>query len=404
MEHLPQGYILKNGAKPLHGFKYDHFLDGHGFINRIKVSPRGFEYKGIRQKTYHYQKEKNAKRILFRGLGTNADNNLFLNNFSNIALLKYEDDKVLSLGEGGIPYEIDINTGETLGSMKIGNIPQCIIERLPYIPISPHPKKHKGDMYNLSCFNYGLNIIINNVIVHTELFPFGKSFYLHDFKITESWFVIFLNSIELNFYDAYFTDKTIFESVNFNDGNTILLIDKSTFKCRYIQLKPEHDMSTLHIAHAFEHYRDKIDIYASLNKKLQLMSVKSPYDFNGCFLHKITVNLNPVTEDYTCHKLTEISGEMPIVVNNRIFLINKHTLLYYDIVKNDVKSMHIDDAILEEPCVCDEIMYLIGHMTNKTKIMCINVVTFELIYEHIFDFNIPYGYHGLFLQRDFSYE
>ena len=86
-------------------------------------------------------------------------------------------------------------------------------------------------------------------------------------------------------------------------------------------------MSTLHIAHAFEHYRDKIDIYASLNKKLQLMSVKSPYDFNGCFLHKITINLNPVTEDYTFTKLTEVYGEMPIVVNNRIFLINKHTLL-----------------------------------------------------------------------------
>ena len=46
--------------------------------------------------------------------------------------------------------------GETLGSMKIGNIPQCIMERLPYIPISPYPKKHEGDIYNLSCFNYGL--------------------------------------------------------------------------------------------------------------------------------------------------------------------------------------------------------------------------------------------------------
>ena len=60
MEYLPQGYILKNGVKPLHGFKYDHPLDGHGFINRIKVSPHGFEYKGIRQKTYHYKKEKKS--------------------------------------------------------------------------------------------------------------------------------------------------------------------------------------------------------------------------------------------------------------------------------------------------------------------------------------------------------
>jgi carotenoid cleavage dioxygenase-like enzyme len=404
MEYLPQGYILKNGVKPLHGFKYDHPLDGHGFINRIKVSPRGFEYKGIRQKTYHYKKEKDAQRILFRGLGTNADNNLFLNNFSNVALLKYEDDKVLSLGEGGIPYVIDVDTCETEGSMKIGNFPQCIIERLPYIPLSPHPTEHNGDIYNLSCFNYGFNIMINNAIVHTEMFPIGTSFYFHDFKITENWFVIFLNSVDLDFYGAYFTDKTIFESINFNDGNTILLIDKFTFKAKYIKLKPEHDMCTLHIAHVFEHYREKIDIYASLSEKLQLASVKTPYDFHGCFLHKITVNLHTVTEDYTCHKLTEIDGEMPIVVNNRIFLINKHTLFYYDIVKNDVRSMHIDDAILEEPCVCDEILYLIGHMTNKTKIMCINVVTFELIYEHVFDFNIPYGYHGLFLQRDFSSE
>lgn len=404
MEYLPQGYIFKNGVKPLHGFKYDHPLDGHGFINRIKISPYGFEYKGIRQKTYHYKKEKNAQRILFRGLGTNADNNLFLNNFSNVALLKYEDDKMLSLGEGGIPYVMDIETGETMGSMPIGNIPQCIIERLPYIPISPHPTKINGDIYNLSCFNYGLSILVNNAIVHTELFPIGKSFYFHDFKITENWFVIFLNSIELSLYDAYFTDKTIFESIKFNDGNTILLIDRSTFESKYIKLKPEHDMYTLHIAHAFEHHRRKLDIYASLSKNLELASVKTPYDFDGCFLHKITVNLNTVTDDYTCQKLTEIDGEMPIVVNNRIFTINKHMLSYYDMVKNDVKTMHIEDAILEEPCVCDEIMYLIGHMTNKTKIMCINVVTFELIYEHVFDFNIPYGYHGLFIQKDFSSE
>lgn len=407
LDYLPQGYILKNGVKPLHGFKYDHPLDGHGFINRIKVSPKGFEYKGIRQKTYHYKREKEANKILFRGLGTNAENNLFLNNFSNVALLEYSDEKedeVLSLGEGGIPYVIDVGTGETKGSLKIGDIPQCIMERLPYIPISPHPTIINGDIYNLSCFNYGLNVILNNQIIHTEMFPFGKSFYFHDFKITDNWFVIFLNSINLSLYEAYFTNKTIFDSITFKEGNTILLIDRTTFKSKYIRLEDDDDMGTLHIAYAFEHHKNKIDVYASLSDGLHLGTVKNPYDFDNCKLHKITIDIHTCTESYTCTKLTDMFGEMPVVAHNKIFLINEHQLFYYDMVRRCTKVYDVPEAILEEPCICEEILYLIGHMYNRTKIMCINIVTFELIYEHIFEFSIPYGFHGLFLARDFSSE
>ena len=296
MECLPHGYILKNGAKPLHGLRYDHPLDGHGFINRIKVTPKGFEYKGIRQKTYHYNTERTAQKILFRGLGTNAENNFFLNNFSNVSLLEYYNDDILSLGEGGVPYIIDVNSGETKGSMKIGQFPKCFTEKLPYLPISPHPTLINGQLYNLSCFNYGLNITRNGEIIHTEMFPFGKSYYFHDFKITENWFVIYLNSINLNLFDAYFTDKTIFESIQFNPGNSILLIDKNTFHSRYIELDGDYDMGALHVAHAFEHGKSKIDVYASMNKRLELGNVKTPYDFDGCKLHKITINLN-----YKCY-------------------------------------------------------------------------------------------------------
>ena len=396
---LPEGYILKNGVKPIKGFQYNHPLDGHGFINAIKISKKGIEYKGIRQETYHYKRELEANKMLYRGLGTNCGENLLLNNFNNVAIFVH-DDTVYTLGEGGIPYIIDLESGRTLGSKQLGNVPSKITESLPYLPLSAHPTVVDGDVYNMSCLNYGLTIIKNDKISHMEAFPFGESYYTHDFKITEDWFVFFLNRVDLSLVDAYFKNKTIFESIKFKEGNKILIIDRKTFKSKYVDISALN-MGTLHIAHACQK-NNVIEIYSSLNEEVALMNAKTPYQFDGCKLHRITINTESLT--YCSEKLLDIDGEMPIESDGIIYMVNKHTLMKYDTLINSCFAFDVHDAILEEPVVHGEFVFLIGHMIHesKTKLYCIKKASFKLVHEHTFDFQIPYGFHGTFYANDQS--
>ena len=395
---LPEGYILKNGVKPIKGFKYNHPLDGHGFINAIKISKRGIEYKGIRQETYHYKRELEANEMLYRGLATNCGETFLLNNFNNVSVF-VNDDTVYSLGEGGVPYIIDVETGRTIGSKQMGNIPTKFTESLPYFPLSAHPMKVDDDVYNMSCLNYALTIFKNDNAIHTEVFPFGECYYTHDFKVTEDWFVFFLNRVDLSLIDAYFKNKTIFESIKFKEGNKILLVDRKSFKSHYVDIT-ELNMGTLHIAYAHQ-VDDVIKIYSSLNEKVTLQNAKTPYQFDGCKLHRITIETKSFRY-YCSEKLLDIDGEMPVEREGIIYMVNKHTLLKYDTNKDSCLSFEVHDAILEEPVVHGNFVFLVGHMMyhNKTILYCINKMTLTLVHEHIFDFIMPYGFHGTFYEKE----
>lgn len=396
---LPNGYILKNGVKPIPGFKYNHPLDGHGYVNAFKISPEGIAYKGIRQETYHYRKEFEANKILYRGLGTNANGNPFMiNNFNNVAIFAH-DNKVYTLGEGGIPYIIDIHTGKTIGSKQIGSIPTFITECLPYLPLSAHPLIYNNDVYNFSCFNYGLSVHKDDHILHTEFFPNGEAYYTHDFKKTANWYIFFLNRVNLSLLDAYFKGRTILESIHFVPGSKVLLLNSRTFESRYIDLGERDGSGTLHIAHAKEDDKDKsIQLYATLKENLNLTNADTPYAFEGCNLHKFKISTDSF-ELVECRKVLDVSSEMPVEKDGIIYTINKHELIAYDSIQNTWKKLTFKEVTLEEPCISGDTLFLIGHQyaTERTHLIVVNRTRMEIVHTHVFDFEVPYGFHGTFL-------
>lgn len=408
---LPHGHILKNSSKPINGFKYDHPLDGHGFLNKITITDDGFHYRGIRQQTYHYKRERDANKQIFRGLGTNSSEpfgNIFINNFNNVSVCKYEN-SIFSLGEGGVPYEIDIDSGETIGPMAFKGIADFILERLPYFPMSAHPQFIEGDMYNMSCFNYGVSIMKNNSVVFLKLFP-KDTFYAHDFKVTESFFVIYLNRINLSFADAYLRNKTILSSIEFIKGNRVLLIDRITLKHHWIKLD-ENVGGAMHIAAAIESKsqfpiksKSELKLYLCLSNEMSLSNVQEPYNFEGFYLNELNFDLSDMSNiTYSKTKLLNLHAEMPVHVNDNIFLINENELISYDFTLKTCKIYRFEPGhILEEPCVVDQVIYQIAHIneTRSTCIYCINKNNFNLIYKHTFPFNIPFGFHGLFVESN----
>ena len=387
MTSLYNLYILKNSSKPIDGFKYNHPFDGHGYINCFRVNGQNVEYKGIRVKTDHYKLEKKLNAKIFRGLATNVKYNpFFINNFSNISLL-YHDNTLQSMSEGGVPYDIDHIEGNTLGKNKSLNM----FSTLPYIPISAHPKIDNNTVVNFACYIFGVSVFNTNGLIFNELFD--SNYYFHDFYITDSSYIFYLNHIDLNIPDMYVKNKTILKSFEFRNKNKILIVNKETLERTYYELPPEFDKNTMHIPYVNE-TNDKIECYMCfLPENFDLGSDKIKYlDFKDTFLHKITVVKESGNVDVK--KLTNIYGEMPIYINNIIFLINKHTLIKYDIIKEKYEFMDFGNENLEEPVAHDTNLYLVSHKKNETKFYIIDIDTFKILKVKKFDFETSYGFHG----------
>ena len=390
---LPNGYILKNSCKPLHGFKYNHPFDGHGMINRIQINDNKFSYRGIRVKTEQYEMEKNCNKMLFRGLNTNVPYNpFFIENFSNISVF-HHNNEVQSMSEGGAPYLIDVERGETIGR-KFQMIPPMI----PYFPVSAHPKVDNDKVVNFSGLLNGFILFNDDGIILKEMFPNMEKYYFHDFSITEKYYVFYINRIDVDIMRMYDGKGTILEGFDFKNGNKILLIDKITKERKYFDMPEYYDYNALHIAYA-EEKGDTLHMYVSfIPKNFEMAKIETAHDFDGCFLHKIVIDT--AKSEVTCFKLSGTPGEMPVVSENgNIFLINEHFIIKYDTKTDVMSTKRFEDQVLEEPVVYGNKLFVIGHRNNETIITVLDVDTMECLRTEEFPFQIPYGFHGTFLPK-----
>ena len=389
---LPDGYILKNSCKPIHGFKYNHPFDGHGLVNRIKIQDNTFTYKGIRVKTDHYKLEKAEKKMIFRGLNTNVDRihvgSLFIQNFSNISVFCHNDE-IQTMSEGGIPYIIDVESGETIGR-KFKAIPPLV----PFFPISAHPKVDNGKAVNVSCLMNGLILFDDDGIIATEIFPDLKQYYFHDFHITDKYYIFYLNRVSMDIASMY-GKATVLEGTHLQKGNKVLLIDRETKERSYFDLPEYYDHNALHIATAKE-TRSGVTMYLSfIPDNFDMAALDSPHDFTGCYFHKVI--LDTKSKEVTCTKLSNVSGEMPVCTGDKVFIINTHTLSMFDTVKDIHYTKNFGNRIIEEPVAHGNTLFVISHSGHDTIIHVLEAETMEEIHTKRFPFIIPHGFHGTFL-------
>lgn len=390
---IPSGIILKNSCKPIHGFEYDHPFDGHGLINTFQIRENKMAYKGIRVKTEQYKLEKKHNKKLFRGLNTNVKHNpLFIENFSNISVFHDTTrNEIQSLSEGGIPYLIDINDKKTIGRKF-----KYIHPFIPYFPITAHPKIDSGKVVNASGLLFMMALFDDDGILFMENFPGGKKYYFHDFAITDSHYIIYLNNIDVDIPHMYINDGTILDGFSFNTNNKILIVDKLTKKKTYIDIPSEYDRPVLHIAHVHQKSSHNLDLYMSLiPSSFSISNIQSAYDFEGCFLHKFSIINSKID---TIKQVSNIHCEMPVQNNGNIFLINKNTLVKCDTKTDQITTITFNNnEVLEEPVLYDNTLFVITHGTNCTNIYTYLADSLAHIHTEKFPFNVSYGFHGTFV-------
>jgi all-trans-8'-apo-beta-carotenal 15,15'-oxygenase len=118
-----RGTLFRNGPGNFQrgNKRYEHTLDGDGFIASWKFSEDSVEYRGRFVETEYFLKEQQQDAILYRNtFGTQREGGILANaldvklkNVANTNAVSFGD-RLFALWEAGKPYELDPNTLETM--------------------------------------------------------------------------------------------------------------------------------------------------------------------------------------------------------------------------------------------------------------------------------------------------
>src|SRR5204863_1653723 len=121
------GTLYRNGSgrNELDGSWFPHWFDGDGMISAIRFEAGAVHFRNRFVATENYRDETRADRIMHRGFGKMRPGGVLANacrqpaNVSNTSVVM-ESGRLLSLWEGGPPYELDPVTIETRGVADFG--------------------------------------------------------------------------------------------------------------------------------------------------------------------------------------------------------------------------------------------------------------------------------------------
>ena len=195
-----RGTLFRNGSgrNDLGGHWFPHWFDGDGMISAIRFDDAGIRYLNRYVRTRNYIDETRAGRVLHRGFGKMRPGGVIGNafrqpaNVSNISVVM-QDDRLLSLWEGGAPYALDPRTLETLGLEDFGG---------KVAAFSAHPKTdpRSGELFNFG-IDYGRKTTLTPYRLRagelTRLTPVELPYPVmnHDFVLTANHLVFCLGPI-----------------------------------------------------------------------------------------------------------------------------------------------------------------------------------------------------------------
>jgi all-trans-8'-apo-beta-carotenal 15,15'-oxygenase len=200
-----RGTLFRNGSgrngigrNELAGQWFAHWFDGDGMITAVRFDDEGIHFRNRYVATPNYLDETKAGRIMHRGFGKMRPGGVLANafrqpaNVSNTSVVM-ESGRLLSLWEGGPPYELDPATLETRGVADFGGALKAF---------SAHPKidPDSGELFNFG-IDYGPKTMLTPYRiakgVATRLPPVTLPYPLmnHDFALTKNHLVFCLGPI-----------------------------------------------------------------------------------------------------------------------------------------------------------------------------------------------------------------
>ncbi|TMJ27624.1 MAG: Apocarotenoid-15,15'-oxygenase [Alphaproteobacteria bacterium] len=195
-----RGTLFRNGSgrNQLAGRWFAHWFDGDGMIQAIRFDAQGIHYRNRYVDTPNWRDENQAGRIMHRGFGKMRPGGVLVNafrmaaNVSNTSVV-LSDGKLLSLWEGGPPFELDPATLATRGLQDFGGTVKAF---------SAHPRidPDSGELFNFG-LDYGRRTTLTPYRLHrgslTKLPPVTLPYPVmnHDFVLTEHHLVFCLGPI-----------------------------------------------------------------------------------------------------------------------------------------------------------------------------------------------------------------
>ncbi|MFK7975479.1 MAG: carotenoid oxygenase family protein [Halioglobus sp.] len=192
-----KGIFMRNGParNELGGKPFGHWFDGDGCVHTFRIENGGVFYRSSFVKTPKYVDESAAGQVRYRSFGHNAPGGFLKNlhmpaNAANTSIV-YHGSKLLTLFEGGLPWEMDLDTLATLGPHNFDGA----LKKMD--TFSAHGKLHPrtGDY-----FNFGMAMGIKPKINLYKISPQGKMAtrssvpidrmaFCHDNAMTENYLI-----------------------------------------------------------------------------------------------------------------------------------------------------------------------------------------------------------------------
>ncbi|MFK8043447.1 carotenoid oxygenase family protein [Congregibacter sp.] len=194
------GRLYRNGPARYQrgGRRYEHWFDPDGMVQAFDLSPQGVSHRGRFVKTAKLAQENKEGRFLFRGAGTNFEDQLPQRNNEdgNVANINIQPlaGELVALWEAGSAHRIDPQTLETKGVMTFS-------DELKGVPFSAHPHlDERGDMWNIGSVPFGAKPMLvlyhlsaQGKLLNSRLHHLDFAGYMHDFVLTPRY-LIALNS------------------------------------------------------------------------------------------------------------------------------------------------------------------------------------------------------------------
>jgi all-trans-8'-apo-beta-carotenal 15,15'-oxygenase len=269
------GTLYRNGPARWAREHAVHAFDGDGMVSQLVLDGGSVRYRNrfVRTPNYLAGSREPAKEL--RGIGTQRPGGVRANalraptDHANTHAVVYAE-RLLALADGGRPWQLDLDTLDTLGPCDFdGGLPRRSM-------FSPHPKidPHTGDLFNfglaptfrrgrkptlragLRCYRVGRD----RRLVTLATVPLDHPYINHDFAITEHYLVFVLAPLVINkrrVLPALLGLTTYEHAAEFRTdlGTKIVLVPRHAGTTRIVECPA---IAYVHLNNAFEDHGDLV--------------------------------------------------------------------------------------------------------------------------------------------------